>query len=68
MGTHRMSLSDNKGTFLNDVRRAARAKSRADARYKQTLQDAVAAGASHAQIGRELGLSRQAIRQQLERI
>lgn len=49
------------------MKRAARAKSRADARLRETIAEAVSAGASYAEVGRVLGVSRQAVRQLLTR-
>lgn len=48
---------------LSGVKRAAAAKRRADDQYRATLVAAVDAGASYAELARELGTSRQAIRQ-----
>jgi predicted transcriptional regulator len=45
------------------VKRAARAKTRADARYKAALVAAHAAGATYADIAHAVGVSRQAVRQ-----
>lgn len=52
---------------LTSVKRAARAKSRADARLRETIVEAVATGASYADVARVLGVSRQAVRQLLTR-
>lgn len=49
-------------TTLDSVKRAARAKSRADARYRAAVVAAHQAGASYADIAKALGISRQAVR------
>jgi DNA-directed RNA polymerase specialized sigma24 family protein len=55
------------GVNLDSLKRAARAKARADARYKAALVAAHAAGASYAEIAHAVGVSRQAVRQLIER-
>ena len=52
---------------MESVKRAARAKSRADARYVEALASAHAAGVSYADLARAAGVSRQAVRQLLQR-
>lgn len=47
--------------------RAAAAKRRADEEYRAALLAAVAAGVSYAELARTLGVSRQAVRQLVER-
>ena len=53
---------------LDSVKRAARAKTRADARYREAIQQALEAGSTYAEVARALGLSRQAIRQAARRL
>lgn len=48
---------------LLNAKRAARAKARADARYRDTIQAALDAGHGFAEIAKAVGLSRQAVRQ-----
>lgn len=53
---------------LESVKRAARAKTRADAHYRETIQAALDAGHSYATIAAALKLSRQAVRQLAQRL
>lgn len=54
--------------YLLNVKRAARAKSRADAHYRDTIQAALDAGHGFAELATALGLSRQAVRQHARRL
>ncbi len=51
---------------LAPVRRAAKLKQRADDNYLKTLTEAAAA-IGYAALGRELGVTRQAVRQMIQR-
>lgn len=53
---------------LQSVKRAARAKSRADAQLRAAILAAVEAGISYADVARALGVSRQAVRQFVTRL
>lgn len=55
-------------TDLANLKRAARAKARADAQLRTTILAAVAAGVSYADVARALGVSRQAVRQLVTRL
>ena len=52
---------------LDPIRKALARKEVADREYREALEEVVAAGGSYAEIGRLLGVSRQAVRQYLER-
>jgi DNA-directed RNA polymerase specialized sigma24 family protein len=52
---------------LSQVKRAARTKTRADASYRSALQAAYEAGHSYSDIARAAQVSRQAVRQLLNR-
>lgn len=53
---------------LEAVKRAARAKTRADAHYRAAILAALANGHGYATIGEALGVSRQAVRQYAGRL
>jgi len=58
-----MSSSDP----LAAVKRADAARRRAELRFRASLREAHAAGISYGELGRLLGVSRQAVRQLVER-
>lgn len=54
--------------LLARIRRAQVESNRAEAKVRSAIRDAVDAGATYAELAKELGVSRQAIRQRVLRI
>lgn len=49
-----------------EARHAAAKRRRADEEYRETLEELIASGVSYVDLGRVLGISRQAVRQYIE--